>query len=185
MCRSRPTRRATTTRPVRQRRRLAQRRRQYRALRPLARQAAGVRQRPRTSCRPSVGTHDLKFGFEFMNDRSTNTANGTSGPILYFDANGVPSQVRLTDYGESGARSAVPGTQASDYDRHYSLYGQDKFSINNRVTLTYGLRWDPPASVLQLRGPATGADGHLPAGHRPEREPAHGGQHRASRWRQL
>ena len=31
------------------------------------------------------GSHDLKFGFEFMNDRSTNTANGTSGPILYQD----------------------------------------------------------------------------------------------------
>ena len=88
-----------------------------------------------------VGTHDLKVGFEFMNDRSTNTANGTSGPILYFDANGAPSQVRLTDYGDASTFGSA-WTQASDYDRHYSLYGQDRFSINSRVTLTYGLRWD-------------------------------------------
>ena len=88
-----------------------------------------------------VGTHDLKVGFEFMNDRSTNTANGTSGPILYFDANGAPTQVRLTDYGDAGTFGSA-WTQASDYDRHYALYGQDRFSINSRVTLTYGLRYD-------------------------------------------
>ena len=89
----------------------------------------------------SHGTHDLKVGFEFMNDRSTNTANGTSGPLLYFDANGAPSQVRVTDYGDPTTFGSA-WTQASDYDRHYSAYGQDRFSISDRVTLTYGLRYD-------------------------------------------
>jgi hypothetical protein len=87
------------------------------------------------------GTHDLKFGFEFMNDRSTNTANGTSGPILYLDANGKPSQIRITDYGDPATFGSA-WTQSSDYDRHYTLYGQDRFAIGSRVTLTYGLRYD-------------------------------------------
>jgi hypothetical protein len=89
----------------------------------------------------SHGTHDLKVGFEFMNDRSTNTANGTSGPILYFDSNGAPSQVRITDYGDP-ATFGTAWTQASDYDRHYSAYAQDRFSVSDRVTLTYGVRYD-------------------------------------------
>ncbi len=89
----------------------------------------------------SHGTHDLKFGFEFMNDRSTNTANGTSGPLLYFDSNGAPSQVRVTDYGDP-ATFGTAWTQASDYDRHYSAYAQDRFSVSDRITLTYGLRYD-------------------------------------------
>ena len=87
------------------------------------------------------GTHDLKFGFEFMNDRSTNTANGTSGPILYLDSNGKPSQIRMTDYGDPATFGSA-WTQSSDYDRHYTLYGQDRFAIGSRVTLTYGLRYD-------------------------------------------
>ncbi len=89
----------------------------------------------------SHGTHDLKVGFEFMNDRSTNTANGTSGPLLYFDANGAANQVRVTDYGDP-TTFGTAWTQASDYDRHYSAYAQDRFSVSDRVTLTYGLRYD-------------------------------------------
>ena len=89
----------------------------------------------------SHGTHDLKFGFEFMNDRSTNTANGTSGPLLYFDSNGAPSQVRVTDYGDP-ATFGTAWTQASDYDRHYSVYAQDRYAVSDRITLTLGARYD-------------------------------------------
>jgi hypothetical protein len=89
----------------------------------------------------SHGTHDLKVGFEFMNDRSTNTANGTAGPLLYFDANSAASQVRVTDYGDPGTFGTA-WTQASDYDRHYSAYAQDRFSVSDRVTVTYGARYD-------------------------------------------
>ena len=89
----------------------------------------------------SMGSHDLKLGFEFMNDRSTFTANGTSGPILYLDRNGATNEVRLTDYGDPGSFGSA-WTQASDYDRHYTAYGQDRWAMTNRVTLTYGLRYD-------------------------------------------
>ncbi len=87
------------------------------------------------------GTHDLKLGFEFMNDKSTNTANGTSGPILYLDSNGAPSQVRITDYGDPATFGSA-WTQGSDYDRHYTIYGQDRFAVTDRVSITYGVRYD-------------------------------------------
>ena len=89
----------------------------------------------------SKGSHDLKLGFEWMNDRSTNTANGTAGPILYLDRNGAANEVRLTDYGDP-ASFGSGWTQASDYDRHYTLYGQDRWTVTNRVTLSLGVRYD-------------------------------------------
>ena len=89
----------------------------------------------------SKGSHDLKLGFEFMNDRSTNNANGTAGPILYLDRNGATNEVRLTDYGDPGSFGSG-WTQASDYDRHYTLYGQDRWTATNRITLTLGVRYD-------------------------------------------
>jgi hypothetical protein len=89
----------------------------------------------------AAGSHDLKAGFEFLNDRSTNTANGTSGPILYLDRNGATSQIRITDFGDPGTFGSG-WTQASDYNRRYALYGQDRWTVTGRVTLTYGLRYD-------------------------------------------
>jgi len=87
------------------------------------------------------GSHDFKAGFEFANDRSTNTANGTSGPILYLDSSGAPSQVRVTDYGDPGTFGS-DWTQASDYNRRYAAYFQDRFSASSRFTVTAGIRYD-------------------------------------------
>ena len=89
----------------------------------------------------SRGSHDLKAGFEFLNDKATNTANGTSGPVLYLDRNGATNQVRITDYGTASTFGS-DWTQASDYNRRYALYLQDRFTATNRLTLTVGARYD-------------------------------------------
>ena len=89
----------------------------------------------------SAGSHDLKAGFEFINDRSLNVANGASGPILYLDLNGATNQVRVTDFGDPGAFGSG-WTQSADYDRRYSLYFQDRYTATNRITLTAGVRYD-------------------------------------------
>jgi len=88
-----------------------------------------------------AGSHDLKAGFEFANDRSTFNANGTSGPVLYLDSNGATSQVRVTDFGDPGSFGS-DWTQASDYNRRYALYFQDRYSASSRFTLTAGVRYD-------------------------------------------
>jgi hypothetical protein len=88
-----------------------------------------------------TGSHDLKAGMEWLDDAGTSGATGTSGPILYLDANGQPSQIRLTDVGDPAAFGTT--WQAStDANRHASLYAQDRWALNGRVTITGGLRYD-------------------------------------------
>ena len=48
----------------------------------------------------NAGSHDLKFGFEWLNDMSNFASSGTSGPILYLDSNGATDEIRLTDLGD-------------------------------------------------------------------------------------
>jgi hypothetical protein len=88
-----------------------------------------------------VGSHDFKFGGEWLNDKSQLNSNGTSGPILYLDLNSAVNQVRVTDFGDPGTFGSG-WTQSSNFNRRYALYGQDRWTISNRVTLTYGVRYD-------------------------------------------
>ncbi len=88
-----------------------------------------------------MGSHDLKFGGEFINDKSQNNAIGTSGPILYLDRSGAIDQVRVTDFGDPGTFGS-DWTQSSDFNRRYSLYAQDRWTASSTVTITAGVRYD-------------------------------------------
>jgi outer membrane receptor protein involved in Fe transport len=88
-----------------------------------------------------MGSHDLKLGFEWLNDRSLSVGNGASGPILYLDQNGQPNTVRITDFGDP-ADFGKGWSQGAVFNRRYALYGQDTFATNKRITLTLGIRYD-------------------------------------------
>jgi outer membrane receptor protein involved in Fe transport len=88
-----------------------------------------------------AGSHDLKIGFEWINDMSNFASSGTSGPILYLDSSGVTDEIRLTDLGDPATLKdtwTIPG----DNDKRVALYLQDRWSMSSRVTLTAGLRYD-------------------------------------------
>jgi hypothetical protein len=88
-----------------------------------------------------AGSHDLKFGYEYLNDQSKFGDNGNSGPIEYRDRDGLPSEIRLTDLGtfESFGNSWVG---ADDRNQWHALFFQDRWAITNQLTLTVGLRMD-------------------------------------------
>ncbi len=91
-----------------------------------------------------AGSHDLKLGFEWINDMSNFASSGTSGPILYLDSSGVTDEIRLTDLGDPAKLNStwtIPG----DDDKRVSLYGQDRWSLNSRTTITAGVRYDRQA----------------------------------------
>ena len=92
----------------------------------------------------SGGSHDLKFGFEWINDMSNFASIGTSGPILYLDSNGATSEIRLTDLGDPaklGSTWTIPG----DDNKRFALYAQDRWTATSRVTITAGVRVDRQA----------------------------------------
>ena len=89
------------------------------------------------------GSHDLKFGFEWLNDMSNFASIGTSGPILYLDSSGQTSEVRLTDLGDPaklGDTWTIPG----DDNKRFAFYAQDRWTLD-KITVTAGVRWDRQA----------------------------------------
>lgn len=88
-----------------------------------------------------AGSHDLKGGFEWLDDGGSSGATGKSGPIQYLDSNGQTNQVRLYDVGtpETFGDTWLP---SSDGNRRLAAYLQDRWAIGNRVTLTAGIRFD-------------------------------------------
>jgi hypothetical protein len=93
-----------------------------------------------------AGSHDFKFGFEYLYDSYRYGHNGKSGPIRYSYACGsptacAPDRIRFIDTGD-------PNTYGSDWtvgptlDTHYAGYVQDRWAPNNRLTVTLGLRFD-------------------------------------------
>lgn len=87
------------------------------------------------------GSHDFKFGFEYVYDWYRFGINGTSGPVQYRDFQGVPIRVRFADVGTAG--DFDKGWKASpNVDTHHSFYFQDRWAPNNRLSITAGVRVD-------------------------------------------
>ena len=88
-----------------------------------------------------AGSHDFKFGYEYVNDQSKFASNGNSGPILYRDLNGAVNEIRLTDVGTFESFGDT-WTGADDRDQRHALFFQDRWSPIARLTLTLGVRWE-------------------------------------------
>src|SRR6185437_9613003 len=72
----------------------------------------------------TAGSHDLKLGFEWIDDESDFSYNGTSGPIRYLDNNGAVDEIYLTDAGDP-AKLGSTWTVPSDRNRRVAFYAQD------------------------------------------------------------
>ena len=88
-----------------------------------------------------MGSHDLKFGYEWQDDQSVFTNNGNSGPILYRDRNGLVDEIRLTDY-NTFESFGTEWTGNDDRNMRQAVYVQDRWAPTNRITLTLGLRYE-------------------------------------------
>jgi hypothetical protein len=87
------------------------------------------------------GSHDLKIGFEYLLDISKYTIDGRSGPIQYRDLNGATDQIQFVDVGKNGDLGST-WSGGNNRDQRYAGYAQDRWNLNNRTTITAGLRWD-------------------------------------------
>lgn len=105
-----------------------------------------------------AGSHDFKFGIEWQDDQSKFANNGSSGPLFYFDLNGAVDRVRLTDLGTFGDFGSG-WTGADDRNKRLSFFFQDRWSLNAKLSLSLGVRFDrqEPYYMDSVRNPVVSA----------------------------
>jgi len=101
-----------------------------------------------------VGSHDLKFGFEWMDDQSKFGNNGNSGPILYRDRNAAAAEIEFFDF-NTFETFGTGWTGADDRNKRLAIFVQDRWSPTDRLTLTLGVRFDrqQPYYAASIRDP--------------------------------
>lgn len=90
----------------------------------------------------AVGAHQLKFGIDF---RRINSQAGVGDSWLV-----LPSAFASVMAGSVSTGSVTANNPFSVNTSNYSLFAQDTWKATNRLTLTYGLRWEintPPVSA--------------------------------------
>jgi hypothetical protein len=93
-----------------------------------------------------AGSHDFKFGFEYLYDSYRYGHNGRSGPIRYSFPCGsptacAPDRIRFIDTGDAGTYGS-DWTVGPNLDTHYAAYVQDRWAPNNRLSISLGVRID-------------------------------------------
>ena len=91
-----------------------------------------------------AGTHHFQAGgnIDFMRYRVNKSLNGNPEFKFLPDANGVYGNIPFeADFGIGNPRLSVSNTE-------YGIYGQDKWEINNKLSLDLGLRWDYESKML-------------------------------------
>ena len=131
-----------------------------------------------------AGSHDLKVGFEWMDDQSKFGNNGNSGPILYRDRNGGTAEIEFFDF-NSFETFGTGWTGPDDRNKRLAIFVQDRWALTDRLTLTLGLRYDRQQPVLSVSGPRSRADGNLRTAHHRGNGAAHEQQDRAAPRRRL
>jgi len=90
----------------------------------------------------TVGSHQLKFGFDY---RRLSPSNGVHD---FYQAE--PFDYATFQAGDASFVAAGHEVPMGTKFENYSIFTQDTWRANNRLTLTYGFRWDintPPVST--------------------------------------
>ncbi len=86
------------------------------------------------------GSHDLKFGYEYILNHYRQGINGQSGPIQYLPRSGQTDQIQLVDVGRF---DDLGNTWEPGYDNNsmFSLFAQDRWAPTAKLTVTLGVRF--------------------------------------------
>ena len=93
----------------------------------------------------AAGSHDFKFGWDWQVDSRQFGWNTNSGALRYYDNSNLgPAPATSEDPGQLGAADEIRfynvPTAPDDRNRHTDFYVQDTWTVNDRLTLTMGVR---------------------------------------------
>ena len=89
------------------------------------------------------GAHQLGFGGSYVHMENSYHAGKNGDGTMNF--NGQTTGLGLTDFLLGKVSAWTQGNLSTYYNREHviGLYAQDAWKINSRLTLNYGLRWEP------------------------------------------
>ena len=96
------------------------------------------------------GDHDLKFGVQFQYSQSENdTQDNSNGTFTFGQSNAAFDPANPRTYPDRFS-IRVPGPGGSlNKSQYYAGFLQDKWKLNNQLTLSLGLRYD--LEVIPIR----------------------------------
>jgi hypothetical protein len=127
------------------------------------------------------GRHSIKFGGNFWPEYA-NAREGfqSSGAFTFSNlTTSQPNASKYTSWGNSFASFLIGDLSSASISepyargerfRSYALFAQDEWRVTNRLTLSYGLRWEGNGAPFEPNGTASGFSPVIPnpkAGGRP------------------
>ncbi len=98
------------------------------------------------------GKHDLTFGYDLeldqSNIRNTDLENGSFNFTI--DVTGLPMASFLLGYQHTFSQTS--GDFSDSRENPMGLFANDKWKVTQRLTLDYGLRWEPQQVMKEIRG---------------------------------
>jgi outer membrane receptor protein involved in Fe transport len=89
----------------------------------------------------SAGNHELKLGWDWQIDRNGPAWSDASGAIRYLDNSAYGRATSLTDVFVDRIQFAnVPNQGETDHNQHTDFFAQDLWRVNDRLSLTLGVR---------------------------------------------
>jgi hypothetical protein len=98
------------------------------------------------------GKHDLSFGFDLELDQSTIRNTDLEDGSFNFDATVTNLAMAAFVLGYEHSFSQTSGDWSDSRENPMGFFANDKWKVSPRLTLDYGLRWEPQQVMKEIRG---------------------------------